>query len=186
MLGQCPPPQAHTVTERDPTALKSLQYITDVRQRRHFSESPAVRVSALYRFQWTWNRGFWTFAQCLLSRQESMYWTVSKPKSEGLRWNESTEALFTCTKCLQSNQNFVSLKKSKTLLHDHKIKQSDIAMPTHTATYGPSIFRLNKLGFHWIVRSSRRRRFLQLGVSCCRLLVPLLSAKEAAWLWNQI
>lgn len=78
------------------------------------------------------------------------------------------------------------IEKSKTLLHDHKIKQSDKAMPTHTATYGPSVLRLNKLGFHWTVKSSRRRRSLQLGVSCCRLLVPLLSAEEAAWLWNQI
>lgn len=43
---------------------------------------------------------------------------------------------------------FCFIEKSKTLLHDHKIKQSDIAMPTHTATYGPSVFRPNKLGFH--------------------------------------
>lgn len=40
-----PSPQPHTVTERDPTALKSLQYISDVRL---FSESPAVKVSGCF------------------------------------------------------------------------------------------------------------------------------------------
>lgn len=61
MLGQYPF-QAHTFIERDPVAFKSIQYITYTRQRRHFAVA-AVQVSALYRFQWAWSRGSWTFGQ---------------------------------------------------------------------------------------------------------------------------